>query len=156
VQMPDQDRISQLFADCIAGSLSEEDGRLLEQLLSTDEGIRKKWMEYEKAFESGSSRRVLEGIDTDQAGSLVSQRIVARRKGALPWRNRWMVAAIAAVLLAVFSFGFGNYFFSTPETSDAGKMNGNSDVVLELWSGERHNLVDTAQGTALIRKASEI
>jgi|GEM_PF-551946 len=152
--MPDQEKISQLFADRIAGNLSEEDSRLLEWLLSTDEGIRTKWREYSKTFEDGSSQRFLGELDADRAWLSVSQRIAEKRTITLRQKSRWMLAAVASVVFAIIGVGFWSYFSSAPAAANLEEVAMSSDIVLELWSGERHNLLDTAQGTTLIRKAS--
>ncbi|PPL00508.1 FecR family protein [Parapedobacter indicus] len=152
--MPDQEKISQLFADRIAGSLSEEDNSLLEWLLSTDEGIRTKWREYSKTFEDASSQRFLGELDADRAWLSVSQRIAEKRTTAPRQKNSWMLAAVASVLIVITCLGFWNYFSSTPIAANLEEVAVGSDVVLELWSGERYHLLDTTQGTTLIRKAS--
>lgn len=151
--MPDQEKINQLFADRIAGNLSEEDHRLLEWLLSTDEGVRKKWAAYSETFENASSRRLLATLDADRAWSSVSQRIAERQKITRK-KTRWILAAVAAVLVAVIGFGSWNHFSGKSVGSNSKVVKKNSDVILKLWSGERYALLDTAQGAELIRKAS--
>lgn len=150
--MPDQEKIHQLFADCVAGNLSEEDSGLMEQLLSTDEGIRKQWTEYMQAFEDTSSRQFLQKIDADRAWLSVSKRIVEEQATVPRQRSTWMFAAAALVLLTIG--GLGYYFSNMPTGAKSEKVVTRSDVVLKLWNGEQYNLLDSTQGTALIQKAA--
>src|SRR5690606_25153311 len=118
--MPDQEKIHQLFADCVAGNLSEEDSGLMEQLLSTDEGIRKQWTEYMQAFEDTSSRQFLQKIDADRAWLSVSKRIVEEQATVPRQRSTWMFAAAALVLLTIG--GLGYYFSNMPTGAKSEKV----------------------------------